>query len=158
MWQEFAEVLPRIWTQPRISDRLGSPLVEGDLAVTGGRVAAIGRIRDDAAETVDARGYVLALGVIDLHTHYDAQLTWDKTASPSPALGLTTVVIGNCGFGIAPTPANRRATVLANLSEVEAMSLDALHAGVDRGFETFGEYLALLRANWVCRAALPPGR
>ena len=88
---------------------------------------------------------VLALGVIDLHTHYDAQLTWDKTASPSPALGLTTVVIGNCGFGIAPTPANRRATVLANLSEVEAMSLDALHAGVNpQGFETFGEYLALL--------------
>ena len=128
----------------RVADGLGNPLVEADLAVKSGRVAALGRIRDDAGETVDAAGYVLAPGVIDLHTHYDAQLTWDKTASPSPALGVTTVVIGNCGFGIAPTPANRRDTVLANLSEVEAMSLDALHAGVDWGFETFGEYLALL--------------
>src|SRR6202046_5214980 len=83
----------------RIADGLGNPLVEGDLAVKDGRVAAIGRIRDDAVETVDARGHVLAPGVIDLHTHYDAQLTWDKTASPSPALGVTTVVIGYCGFG-----------------------------------------------------------
>lgn len=132
-----------------IADGLGNPLIEGDLAVTNGRVAAIGRIRDGAAETVDARGLVLAPGVIDLHTHYDAQLTWDKTASPSPALGVTTVVIGNCGFGIAPTPANRRDTVLANLSEVEAMSLDALQAVVDWGFETFGEYLELLRRKSV---------
>jgi N-acyl-D-aspartate/D-glutamate deacylase len=85
----------------RIADGLGNPPVEGDLAVKDGRVAAIGRIRDTAAETVDAGGQVLAPGVIDLHTHYDAQLTWDKTASPSPALGVTTVVIGNCGFGIA---------------------------------------------------------
>ena len=107
----------------RIADGLGNPLIEGDLAVANGRVAAIGRIRDDAMETIDAGGQVLAPGVIDLHTHYDAQLTWDKTASPSPALGVTTVVIGNCGFGIAPTPAHRRDTVLANLSEVEAMSL-----------------------------------
>jgi len=133
----------------RIADGLGNPLVDGDLAVKDGRVAAIGRIRDAAAETVDAGGQVLAPGVIDLHTHYDAQLTWDKTASPSPALGVTTVVIGNCGFGIAPTPANRRDTVLANLSEVEAMSLDALRAGVDWGFETFGEYLELLRRKSV---------
>jgi N-acyl-D-amino-acid deacylase len=133
----------------RIADGLGNSLVEGDLAVASGRVAAIGRIKDGAAETIDAEGDVLAPGVIDLHTHYDAQLTWDKTASPSPALGVTTVVIGNCGFGIAPTPAHRRDTVLANLSEVEAMSLDALHAGVDWGFETFGEYLALLRRKSV---------
>ena len=133
----------------RIADGLGNALIEGDLAVKGGRIAAIGRIREDAAETVDANGLVLAPGVIDLHTHYDAQLTWDKTASPSPALGVTTVVIGNCGFGIAPTPANRRDTVLANLSEVEAMSLDALRAGVDWGFESFGEYLDLLRRKSV---------
>jgi N-acyl-D-aspartate/D-glutamate deacylase len=132
-----------------IADGLGDPLIEGDLAVTKGRVAAVGRIRDGGAETIDARGLVLAPGVIDLHTHYDAQLTWDKTASPSPALGVTSVVIGNCGFGIAPTPANRRDTVLANLSEVEAMSLDALRAGVDWGFETFGEYLELLRRKSV---------
>jgi N-acyl-D-amino-acid deacylase len=138
-----------IFRNARIADGLGNPLAEGDLAVAGGRVAAIGRIREDAAEMIDAKGLVLAPGVIDLHTHYDAQLTWDKTASPSPALGVTTIVIGNCGFGIAPTPAHRRDTVLANLSEVEAMSLDALQAGVDWGFETFGEYLELLRRKSV---------
>jgi len=133
----------------RIADGLGSPLVEGDLAVKDSRVAAIGSIRDAAAETVDAKGMVLAPGAVDLHTHYDAQLTWDPTCSPSPALGVTTVVIGNCGFGIAPTPPHRRETVLANLSEVEAMSLDALRAGVDWGFESFGEYLDLLRRKSV---------
>jgi N-acyl-D-aspartate/D-glutamate deacylase len=133
----------------RIADGLGNALIEGSLAVKDGRIAEIGRVGEDAAETIDAEGLVLAPGVIDLHTHYDAQLTWDKTASPSPALGVTTVVIGNCGFGIAPTPANRRDTVLANLSEVEAMSLDALRAGVDWGFETFGEYLHLLRRKSV---------
>lgn len=129
----------------RIADGLGNPLAEGDLAVKDGRVAAVGRIKDEAAQTVDAKGLVLAPGAVDLHTHYDAQLTWDQTCSPSPALGVTTVVIGNCGFGIAPTPAHRRDTILANLSEVEAMSLDALKAGVDWGFETFGEYLAMVR-------------
>ena len=91
-----------------IADGLGNPLIEGDLAVKMGRVAAVGRVAGDAAETIDAGGMVLAPGVIDVHTHYDAQLTWDPTCSPSPALGVTTVVIGNCGFGIAPaTPATR---------------------------------------------------
>jgi N-acyl-D-aspartate/D-glutamate deacylase len=133
----------------RIADGLGNPLVEGDLAVKDGRVAAIGRINDAVAQSVDAKGMVLAPGAVDLHTHYDAQVTWDPTCSPSPALGVTTVVIGNCGFGIAPTPPNRRDTVLANLSEVEAMSLEALKAGVDWSFETFGEYLDLLKRKSV---------
>src|SRR5262249_20108575 len=128
-----------------IADGLGSPLVEGDLAVKGGRVAGIARVAAGAAETVDARGMVLAPGVIDVHTHYDAQLTWDPTCSPSPALGVTTVVIGNCGFGIAPATPETREQILANLSVVEAMSLDTLKAGVKWGFSSFGAYLALLR-------------
>jgi N-acyl-D-amino-acid deacylase len=128
-----------------VADGLGNPLVAGDLAVKQGRVAEIGRVAGAAAETVDARGLVLAPGVIDVHTHYDAQLTWDATCSPSPALGVTTVVIGNCGFGIAPATPETREQILANLSVVEAMSLDTLKAGVRWGFESFGEYLALLR-------------
>ena len=88
----------------RLSDGLGSPLVEGDLAVQDGRVAVVGNVEGEATRTIDADGCVLAPGVIDIHTHYDAQLTWDKTASPSGALGVTTVVIGNCGFGVAPAP------------------------------------------------------
>ena len=133
----------------RIADGLGNPLAYGDLAVKDGRVAAIGLIDDADAETIDAKGMVLAPGAVDVHTHYDAQVTWDPTCSPSPALGVTTVVIGNCGFGIAPTPPNRRDTVLANLSEVEAMPLEALKAGVDWGFETFGEYLDMLTRKSV---------
>ena len=133
----------------RIADGLGNPLQEGDLAVSGGRVAEIGEVRQDAAANVDADGKVLAPGVIDLHTHYDAQLTWDPTASPSPALGVTTVVIGNCGFGIAPAPPASRDAILANLAEVEGMSLDTLKAGVRWGFESFGEYLDQLRAHGV---------
>ncbi|MFO0987015.1 MAG: amidohydrolase family protein [Alphaproteobacteria bacterium] len=129
----------------RIADGLGNPLIEGDLAVANGRVAEIGRVSGAARETVDAGGMVLAPGVIDVHTHYDAQLTWDPTCSPSPALGVTTVVIGNCGFGIAPATPETRDQILANLSVVEAMSLDSLKAGVRWGFESFGEYLALLR-------------
>ncbi len=129
----------------RIADGLGGPLRPGDVAVRKGRIAAIGDIRGEAGETVDADGLVLAPGFVDLHTHYDAQLTWDPTASPSPSLGVTTAVIGNCGFGIAPAPKEARETILRNLSEVEAMSLTALEAGIDWGFESFAEYLALLR-------------
>ena len=88
---------------------------------------------------------VLAPGVIDVHTHYDAQLTWDPTASPSPALGVTTLVIGNCGFGIAPTPADKRDQALADLAEVEGMPLESLRAGVNWSFESFPEYLEALR-------------
>ena len=133
----------------RIADGLGNPLQEGDLAVEGGRVAEIGDVRQPVAATVDAQGMVLAPGVIDLHTHYDAQLTWDATASPSPALGVTTVVIGNCGFGIVPAPPAARDAILANLAEVEGMSLDTLKTGVRWSFESFGEYLDLLRHQGV---------
>ena len=127
-----------------IADGLGSPLIKGDLAVKDGRVTAIGNVEGNAAKTIDANGHVLAPGVIDIHTHYDAQLTWDKTASPSPALGVTTVVVGNCGFGVAPAPAEHRDSILANLAEVEAMSLESLRAGIDSNYETFGEYMELL--------------
>ena len=132
-----------------IADGLGHPLVEGDLGVQGGRVAAVGKVEGKTTETFDAEGHVLSPGVVDIHTHYDAQLTWDKTASPSGSLGVTTVVIGNCGFGVAPAPANRKDSIIANLAEVEGMSLESLKAGMDDDYETFGEYLALLKRKGV---------
>ncbi|WP_089942044.1 N-acyl-D-amino-acid deacylase family protein [Candidatus Entotheonella palauensis] len=138
-----------IFRNARIADGLGNPLVDGDLAVVDGKVAAIGTISDPAIEELDAQGLVLAPGAVDLHTHYDAQLTWDQTASPAGAVGVTTVVIGNCGFGIAPAPPDKRATILANLAEVEGMALSSLEAGVEWGFETFGEYLGFLRQKGV---------
>jgi len=80
-----------------------------------------------------------------LHTHYDAQVTWDRTCSPSPSLGVTTAVIGNCGFGIAPCPPPLRETVMKNLSVVEGMDLDALLTGVRWNFESFPQYMQMLR-------------
>jgi len=133
----------------RIADGLGSPLADGDLAVQNGRVAVIGQVQGKAESIVDAKGYVLAPGVVDLHTHYDAQLTWDSTASPSGALGVTTVIIGNCGFGVAPAPADQRDSIIANLAEVEGMSLESLRAGIDTSYESFSEYLDLLRRKGV---------
>jgi N-acyl-D-aspartate/D-glutamate deacylase len=85
-----------------IIDGSGGPARHGALAVKDGRVAAIGDELGAARERLDAEGLTLAPGIVDIHTHYDAQLTWDPFATPSTALGVTTVVIGNCGFTIAP--------------------------------------------------------
>ena len=87
-----------------VVDGLGHDPVRADVAVEDGRIAAIGEVGKDAAEIVDAGGLALMPGIIDLHTHYDAQVTWDPTLSPSPSLGVTTAVMGNCGFGIVPSP------------------------------------------------------
>lgn len=128
-----------------IIDGLGNPACTGDIAMHEGRIAEIGKITETAAETVDADGLVLAPGIIDLHTHYDAQITWDPKCSPSPALGVTTVVLGNCGFGIAPCSPEVRGLMAENLSVVEGMNLDALRAGIEWGFESFADYLGFLR-------------
>ncbi len=127
-----------------VYDGLGSPGRKADVAVKDGRIAEIGNVAS-ARETFDARGLALMPGIVDLHTHYDAQATWDPTLSPSPSLGVTTAVMGNCGFGIAPCPAGRRDTMVKNLSVVEGMDLDALQAGTRWEFESFAEYMDLLR-------------
>jgi len=128
-----------------IVDGLGHEPRRADLAVTRGRIAAIGDIKEAAGETIDAGGLVLSPGIVDLHTHYDAQVTWDATLSPSPSLGVTTAVMGNCGFGIVPAPPEARDLVMRNLSVVEGMDLDALRAGIKWDFESFGDYMAMLR-------------
>ncbi len=128
-----------------LADGLGGPLRQADVAVAGDRIAAVGQIDEPVRETVDAGGLVLAPGIVDVHTHYDAQLTWETRATPSPALGVTTVVVGNCGFGIAPCPPDCRTLMARNLAEVEGMAIAALSAGIDWSFETFPEYLDLLR-------------
>ena len=131
-----------------VVDGSGAPPQRGDVAVNAGRIAAVGlRLDMPAARTIDADGLALMPGIIDSHTHFDAQITWDPTLSPSPALGVTTAVIGNCGFTIAPCrPADRELT-MRNLTQVEGMSIDALKQGIVWGFETFPEYLAQLRAT-----------
>jgi len=125
-------------------DGLGSPPKRGGVAVKDGRIVEVGRIPGSARETVIADGLALMPGIIDNHTHYDAQLTWDPWASPSPALGVTTAIIGNCGFTIAPCRARDRELVMRNLTQVEGMSLEVLRAGVRWEFETVPQYLDML--------------
>jgi N-acyl-D-aspartate/D-glutamate deacylase len=128
----------------RVIDGTGAPATTADVAVRDGRIVDIGRISGNAKRTVDADGLALMPGIVDVHTHYDAQVTWDRTLSPSPSLGVTTAVIGNCGFGIAPCPPAQRETMLKNLSVVEGMDLDALLTGTRWDFQSFSEYLAEL--------------
>jgi N-acyl-D-aspartate/D-glutamate deacylase len=125
-------------------DGLGSPPRRGGVAVKDGRIVEIGRILGSAREVVIADGLALMPGIIDNHTHYDAQLTWDPWASPSPALGVTTAIIGNCGFTIAPCRSRDRELVMKNLTQVEGMSLEVLRAGMRWEFETVPQYLEML--------------
>jgi N-acyl-D-aspartate/D-glutamate deacylase len=125
-------------------DGLGSPARHGSLSIANGKIVALGDDGGSAREYLDADGLALAPGIIDMHTHFDAQLTWDPFATPSVALGVTSVVIGNCGFTLAPChPADRDQT-LRNLTHVEGMPLEALRAGMDWSFESYPEYLGLL--------------
>ena len=133
----------------RIIDGLGAPAFEGGVAVTAGRIAAVGRNLGTARQTVDAQGLALAPGIVDIHTHYDAQLTWDPFATPSTALGVTTVVIGNCGFTIAPCRPQHRDVIMRNLTHVEGMSLDAMRAGIQWDFESYPEYLASIERRGI---------
>ncbi len=132
-----------------IYDGSGDAPRSGSVGVKAGRICELGKIEDQAQSQIDARGLALMPGIIDTHTHYDAQITWDPYVNPSPALGVTTVVMGNCGFTIAPCrPADRDLT-MRNLTHVEGMSLDALRQGIDWGFESFPEYLDMLESKGV---------
>jgi len=133
----------------KICDGTGEKIFSGELAVTDGLISEISGIVGPARENVDAKGKVLAPGIIDNHTHYDAQITWDPFASPSLGLGVTTMIMGNCGFTIAPCRARDRELTLKNLTQVEGMSLDALLEGTRSDYETFSDYLDLLDGQGV---------
>jgi N-acyl-D-aspartate/D-glutamate deacylase len=133
-----------------VLDGSGQPGRVADVAILDSKVKEVGKITAKARQTIDAGGLALMPGIVDVHTHYDAQATWDATLSPSPALGVTTAVLGNCGFGIAPCPAAQRETVLKNLSVVEGMDLAALQAGVRWESESFGGYLDQLERIGPC--------
>ncbi|HYY62550.1 MAG TPA: amidohydrolase family protein, partial [Burkholderiales bacterium] len=131
----------------RVYDGSGAKSVTVPVGVREGTIVNLGDTDEPARRTVDAGGLALMPGIVDLHTHYDAQITWDPTLSPSVALGVTTAVMGNCGFGVAPCPAAQRETVLRNLSVVEGMDVEALLAGTRWDFESFPQYLAMLERS-----------
>ena len=132
-----------------IIDGTGLPSFTGDIAVEDGIIVHRGNDLGQAKSVIDAKGLTLVPGFIDSHTHYDAQLTWDPWANPSPKLGVTTIVIGNCGFTIAPCKAEHRELTIKNLTNVEGMSLDALRKGIVWNFETFPEYLDFIESRGV---------
>jgi N-acyl-D-aspartate/D-glutamate deacylase len=129
-----------------IVDGTGKPGYAGDIGIKDGKVVALGKVEGDTTTTIDAKGRIVAPGFVDVHTHYDAQVLWDRMLSISPWHGVTTTVIGNCGFGVAPTKAIHRKLILQTLEKVEGMSLDALQAGLGDNwpFETFPQYLDTL--------------
>jgi N-acyl-D-aspartate/D-glutamate deacylase len=128
-----------------VIDGLGNEPIETDVTVNEGRIVHIGCATGNATETIDAAGLCLAPGLVDIHTHYDAQITWDSTLSPSSSLGVTTVVMGNCGFGIVPAQPLHTDALMKNLSVVEAMDLNALRAGVQWKFSDFTGYMEFVR-------------
>jgi len=124
-----------------VVDGTGRAAIRADVAITDGRIAEIGKIADGAARVIDATDLVVAPGFIDPHTHYDAQICWDGAVTPSSWHGVTSVVMGNCGVGIAPCLPAAREVAMHDLVNVEAIPFEVLDRGITWDWETFPEYL-----------------
>jgi N-acyl-D-aspartate/D-glutamate deacylase len=133
-----------------VIDGSGLPRFRADVGVKHGRIVELGRIRAQARQTIDAEGHVVAPGFIDGHTHMDAQVFWDPLGTCSSWHGVTSVVMGNCGFTLAPCAAKDKDLVIRNLQRAEDISPEAMDAGIDWKWTTFPEFLD-------CVDALPKG-
>ena len=130
-----------------ILDGTGAQGQSLDIAVKDGRIAAVGANLGPAQTTIDAAGHIITPGFIDLHTHYDGQVSWDDTLRPSVNHGVTTAVMGNCGVGFAPCRAEDRDKLIRLMEGVEDIPGTALHEGLDWQWESFPEYLDALEAK-----------
>lgn len=140
-----------------VIDGTGSPRRLGDVGVRDGRIVVVGEILEEALTEVDATGLVVAPGFVDIHTHFDAQVFWDTTLSPSPLHGVTTVIGGNCGFTIAPLEPDGGDYLMRMLARVEGMPLASLQEGVPWSWRTFGEYLDTIEGTLMPNAGFLVG-
>jgi len=124
-----------------VVDGSGGARYRADVGVKDGKIAAIGRITAKADDTIDAEGHVVTPGFVDGHTHFDAQVFWDQLGSCSCYHGVTSVVMGNCGFTLAPCAERDAEFVFRNLERAEDISPEAMQAGIDWSWETFPEFL-----------------
>jgi len=124
-----------------VIDGTGAPAKRADVAVAGGRIVEIGSISGSSSKTIDATDLVVAPGFIDPHTHYDAQICWDGAVTPSSWHGVTSVVMGNCGVGIAPCRPEAREIAMRDLVNVEAIAFEVLDRGITWDWESFPQYL-----------------
>ncbi len=127
-----------------VVDGSGAPARKADVAIKDGRIAAIGDSLGEAKKEIDAAGLVVAPGWVDIHTHYDGQVTWDPYLTPSSWHGATTVVMGNCGVGFAPAPPDRHEWLIGLMEGVEDIPGTALSEGIQWEWESFGEYMDAL--------------
>jgi N-acyl-D-amino-acid deacylase len=130
-----------------VVDGTGSKPFTADVGVQDGRIVAVGKLSDAARETIDADGLMVAPGWVDIHTHYDGQVTWDPALEQSTQHGVTTAIFGNCGVGFAPVRPDKREWLVGLMEGVEDIPGSALSEGIAWGWETFPEYLDALSRN-----------
>jgi N-acyl-D-amino-acid deacylase len=129
-----------------VVDGTGEPAFTGDVAITGGRIVERGRVEAGGREEIDASGRLVTPGFVDVHTHYDGQVTWDPQLTPSTWHGVTTIIMGNCGVGFAPARPDRHDWLIGLMEGVEDIPGAALSAGIQWAWETFPEFLDHLAA------------
>jgi N-acyl-D-amino-acid deacylase len=129
----------------QIVDGSGAAAFTGDVAVSAGKIVAVGAFAGTAAREIDVHGHILSPGFIDVHTHYDPQLCWDRLATPSLEHGVTTVVVGNCSLSLAPVRAGGSRKLVRMFGKIEDIKEPTFDAGVPFTWESFGEYLDFIR-------------
>jgi N-acyl-D-amino-acid deacylase len=130
-----------------IADGTGADLFEGDVAITAGRIVAVGHVDGTGRDEIDATGHLVTPGFVDIHTHYDGQITWEHRLSPSSTHGVTTAVMGNCGVGFAPCRPEHRELLIQVLEGVEDIPEIVMTEGLPWTWESYPEYLAVLASR-----------